>query len=365
VDEQHREAQTRNERLVSQLEENGTLTDPAVATAFRAVLRHRFLPGRQVSDVYEDAAIMTKVLEDGVAVSSSSQPAIMAIMLQQLQVRPGHRVLEIGAGTGYNAALLSRLAGRDGHVVTMDIDEDTCQEARAHLAAAGISDVEVVRGDGAGGWPAGAPYDRLILAASSSDIAPAWRDQLVEEGVIVLPLVLVGPMQLCVAFRRRGSGFVSTDVTCCGFMPLRGAMAVAAEPSERPRTAWLREEGRPAAHTVSHTDLAEGFETWLALTENGYVRRVSAPEDPPSFGFRDEHGLALVTGSGREHPVLVYGEGEAAAQRLVEAHIRWSRRRPRVDRFRVAAHPSGEELEPPGDARVLRRKSFTFVVTAP
>jgi protein-L-isoaspartate(D-aspartate) O-methyltransferase len=365
VDEQHRDAQMRNERLVSKLEENGTLTDPAVATAFRAVLRHRFLPGHPVGDVYEDAAIMTKVLEGGVAVSSSSQPAIMAIMLQQLQVRPGHRVLEIGAGTGYNAALLSRLAGRDGHVVTMDIDDDTCQEARAHLAAAGAAGVEVVQGDGAGGWPDGAPYDRVILAVSSSDIAPAWRDQLVEGGVVVLPLVLAGPMQLCVAFQRSGSGFVSTDVTCCGFMPLRGAMAVAAEPPERPLTVWLREEGRPAGHTVSHADLVEGFETWLALTENAYVRRVSAPEDPPSFGLHDEHGLALVTGAGREHPVLVYGEGEAAARRLVEAHVRWSRGRPRIDRFHVTAHRSGKEPALSDEARVLHRPNFTFVVTAP
>jgi hypothetical protein len=177
--------------------------------------------------------------------------------------------------------------------------------------------------------------------------------------------MLAGPMQLCVAFQRRGSGFVSTDVTCCGFMPLRGAMAVAAEPPRRRLTVWLREEGRPAAHTVSHADLAEGFETWLALTENGYVRRVSAPDDPPSFGLHDEHGLALVTGGGREHAVLAYGEGQAAARRLVEAHVRWSRRRPRVDRFRVSAHRSGEELEPLDSARVLRRPNFTFVVTAP
>src|SRR5919198_3310701 len=95
-----------NEALVASLESGGTLSDRRVAAAFRAVLRHHFLPGHPLKDVYEDTAIMTKFGERGVAVSSSSQPAIMAIMLQQLRAEPGNRVLEIGAGTGYNAALL-------------------------------------------------------------------------------------------------------------------------------------------------------------------------------------------------------------------------------------------------------------------
>src|SRR5438309_12058143 len=113
-----------NEALVASLETNGTLSDQRVAAAFRAVLRHDFLPGHALKDVYEDTAIMTKFGERGVAVSSSSQPAIMAIMLEQLRVGPGQRVLEIGAGTGYNAALLARLAGSEGRVVTLDFDED-------------------------------------------------------------------------------------------------------------------------------------------------------------------------------------------------------------------------------------------------
>src|SRR5437588_7986072 len=122
-----------NEALLASLETSGTLGDHRVAAAFRAVLRHHFLPGHALKDVYEDTAIMTKFGERGVAVSSSSQPAIMAIMLEQLRVGPGHRVLEIGAGTGYNAALLAHLVGSEGHVVTLDFDEDLSRSARAHL----------------------------------------------------------------------------------------------------------------------------------------------------------------------------------------------------------------------------------------
>jgi len=214
-----------NEALVASLETGGTLSDRRVSAAFRAVLRHRFLPGHPLREVYEDTAIMTKFGERGVAVSSSSQPAIMAIMLEQLQAGVGHRVLEIGAGTGYNAALLAHLVGSEGHVVSLDFDEDLCESARAHLAASGIQGVEIHHADGADGWPPGAPYDRMIVTASADDLSPAWLDQLLEGARLVIPLSLAGPIQFSVAFVRRGPSLVSESHSFCGFMPLRGEMA--------------------------------------------------------------------------------------------------------------------------------------------
>src|SRR5260221_1398136 len=109
---------------------------PAVERALLAVPRHLFLPGIPLRDAYADIAIPTH-WEDGVPVSSASQPAIVALMLEQLRVEPGMRVLEVGAGTGYNAALLAELAGPHGRVVTLDIDAEIVAEARAHLDAAG------------------------------------------------------------------------------------------------------------------------------------------------------------------------------------------------------------------------------------
>jgi protein-L-isoaspartate(D-aspartate) O-methyltransferase len=108
------EARERNLELVAQLEAGGSLQEGPVADAFRAVLRHHFLRGRLLAEVYEDTALPTKVDEQGVPVRSSSQPAIMALMLEQLQCRPGQAVLEIGAGTGYNVALLWHLVTPGG-----------------------------------------------------------------------------------------------------------------------------------------------------------------------------------------------------------------------------------------------------------
>jgi protein-L-isoaspartate(D-aspartate) O-methyltransferase len=108
--------------LVDELKNKGAIRTTPVETAFRAVPRHLFVPGVALDEVYRDQSIPTKRL-DGAIVSSSSQPAIMAVMLEQLALEPGHHVLEIGAGAGYNAALMAHIVGETGQVVTVDIDE--------------------------------------------------------------------------------------------------------------------------------------------------------------------------------------------------------------------------------------------------
>src|SRR5262249_53872868 len=121
--------------LLGTVRDRGAARDEAVARALLTVPRHAFLPDIAIDQGYRDDAIVTKRDRDGVPISSSSQPTIMAIMLDQLGVEPGHRVLEIGAGTGYNAALLAQLVGPAGEVTSIDIDEDVVERARAGLAA--------------------------------------------------------------------------------------------------------------------------------------------------------------------------------------------------------------------------------------
>jgi len=358
------EARRRNEQLVDQLEHTGALRDPAVASAFRAVERHHFLPGRPLDEVYEDSAIMTKVGEQGLPLSSSSQPTIMAIMLELLRPETGSRVLEIGAGTGYNAALIAHLVGREGRVVTVDIDPELVEQARAHLAAAGIEGVEVTLADGAGGWPPAAPYDRLIVTAGADDLAPAWAEQLADGGRLVLPLTLAGPGQLCAAFVRRERWLTASELCQCGFLPLRGEMAPGQAPADEELARWLGAGGRPTGHTVPTADLRAGFEMWLALTARGYVRVRPAAEEPTTFGLRDELGLGLVLAEEGANRVVAFGEGEAAARLLVEAHAAWAWERPSLDRLRVVALPSAEAPPTQPGVRIVRRPRFTFVVSS-
>lgn len=213
-----------HQALVDQLVQRKLIATPSVEAAFRSVPRHLFLPDVPPAQVYQDQAIPTKH-DNGQPISSSSQPAIMAIMLEQLAVAPGQRVLEIGAGTGYNAALLANLAGPDGQVVTLDIDADIVGDARSHLAAAGYRHVVVAQHDGALGYPPLAPYDRILLTVGTWDIVPAWREQLAREGRLVLPLTILPGLMLSVALEPVDDEFHSVSALPCGFMPLRGASA--------------------------------------------------------------------------------------------------------------------------------------------
>ncbi len=118
--------------------------------------------------------------------SSCSQPSLVAAMLDALDVREGHRVLEIGTGTGWNAALLSERVGDSGHVVSIEVDADVADHARGSLARAGFGPL-VVTGDGAEGYQPDVPYDRLICTASVRKIPRAWIDQIRPGGLLVAP----------------------------------------------------------------------------------------------------------------------------------------------------------------------------------
>jgi protein-L-isoaspartate(D-aspartate) O-methyltransferase len=209
------------DRLVDDLVRRDVIRSPRIEAAFRAVPRHLFLPGMPLSLVYTDEAIPTKRTA-GRFLSSSSQPAMMAIMLEQLELQPGQRVLELGAGTGYNAALLAHLTAPGGHITTVDVDLDTTVAARRHLEAAGFPGVDVICADGREGWPPAAPYDRIIATAAIESIPPAWRRQLNDGGIIVAP---VGDSrdQRSVALHLINGQVVQRSAVPCGFMFLRDA----------------------------------------------------------------------------------------------------------------------------------------------
>jgi len=307
--------------LVHVLTQGGHIRSRRVEDAFRAVPRHLFVPGVPLEQVYADEVIPTK-FEGDRSISSSSQPAIMAVMLEQLDPRRGQRVLEIGAGTGYNAALLAHIVGPDGYVTTVDIDDDIVEGARAHLAAAGFGPdrVRVARADGVLGYPQGAPYDRIILTVNAEDVAPAWRQQL-RPGPgarLVLPFTIRGNLQAAVAFEpgaAAGSGrLVGVSTELCSFMPLRGSLAgvwtevsLPSDPDlslgldgERDRAidtsaidSWLHGPSRdlPTGVRATQREVLSSLGLWLAIHEQGYCT-ISARDKQDSRDPRDDAGNA-------------------------------------------------------------------------
>ena len=209
------------EAMVSELRDLGALRTDEVVAAFHTVPRHRFAPGEPLESVYAaNSPLVTKRNADGLAISSVSAAHIQATMLEQAQITPGMRVLEVGSG-GYNAALIAELVGDTGEVTSVDIDPDIVARAQECLAAAGYDKVNVVLADAEGGVPEHAPYDRVIVTVGAWDIPPAWIDQLSEDGWIVVPFRFRG-LTRSVVFERTSARLVSRDYRLCGFVPMQG-----------------------------------------------------------------------------------------------------------------------------------------------
>jgi protein-L-isoaspartate(D-aspartate) O-methyltransferase len=208
-------------RMVDDIRLAGHARSGRVEQVMRTVARHRFVPDASVEDGYADKAVITKSTSDGKALSCASVPRIVAMMLDQLDVQPGRRVLEIGAGTGYNAALLADLVGENGEVSTVDIDAEVTAQARENLDATGYERVRVFTRDGALGAAEHAPYERIIATVGSWDIPAAWWDQLAPGGRLVMPLRWRGQTR-SVALVREGDRLRSDSVELCGFVPMLG-----------------------------------------------------------------------------------------------------------------------------------------------
>ncbi len=278
------------EALVSFIDSFGTFRTPQVKDAFRAVPRHLFLPGVDLTTAYAPKPVVTKRDDDGTAISSASSPHVVATMLEQLNVAPGHRVLEIGAATGINAALLAELVGPTGLVVTIELDDDLAASARTSLTATGYDQVEVICGDGALGHPTQAPYEKIIVTAGAWDIVSAWWHQLAVGGRLVVPLRLHGSgLTRSIAFDLEKPGLmVSTGIAVCGFVPMRGAtemredhvqlaadVVLTLDADELPDEAVLAQAlTHPASEhwtgvQVRHDEPAEHLDLWLATTNSG------------------------------------------------------------------------------------------------
>lgn len=402
------ELQQLRNQLVDGLRASGHVTNEQVASAFRTVPRHVFVPCVETELAYRDLPFSIKSDEHGVPISSSSQPAIMARMLEQLDVRPGHRVLEIGTGSGYNAALLAHLVGASGSVVSVDIDDDLVENARAHLAAAGASQVAVRCGDGGLGWPEHAPYDRIIATVGVSDIFPAWVTQLAPDGRLLAPLDLRGP-QRSITWQRVGDHLESVSVVRCGFMRLRGTFAgpeairrISLEPpvflgaaehqamDDDALSAALAQPGAAVDSGVRATldEVSDGLSLWLALHEPAmaWVSSISAAADralnlgvyyavrkPVSLGAAALLGadsLAALVRLDDKQPfelgALPLGPGgHGLAQRLVD-HIRdWDvGGRPGTVGLHVAAYPRDSTVvERPDSGRVIDRSHHRLTLT--
>ncbi len=347
-----------------------------VERAMRTVPRDAFLPGLDLESAYTDQAVTIKDNPGKpLPLSCASVPSVVAMMLEQLGAHAADDVLEIGAGTGYNAALLAELVDR-GSVTTVDNDPDVALHARTRLNATGYEHVTVIERDGLLGAPENAPYDGIIATVGVWDIPATWWDQLKDGGRMVLPLRWRGQTR-SVALTRHGNALVSQGMELCGFVPIIGQHGEKTSPLNVDDTirvhydedqdvdpdglaATLR-TGKPALEVPSAQRVGgeEPFDgVWLRATagddrvcrlevttqalEQGLLRRPAIPVRSPALV--DGNSLAYLTitreGTHAERPfrlgAAAYGpQAEELARDLV-AHIdAWGSDRLTVPRMTI------------------------------
>jgi protein-L-isoaspartate(D-aspartate) O-methyltransferase len=206
-----RSAENRRDRMVQHTIADRGVRDPAVLEAMRSVPRERFVSEVQSRHAYEDHPLPIGCGQ------TISQPFIVALMAEAASIRPGARVLEVGTGSGYGAAVLARLAG---HVVTIERHDELAHRAASVLGELGFDNVEVVTGDGTLGWPDGAPYDAIVVTAAAQEVPPALLEQLADDGRLVIPVGRWGRSQELVCLHRRGEDIDEVDLGGVAFVPL-------------------------------------------------------------------------------------------------------------------------------------------------
>lgn len=193
--------------------ERRNIRDPRVLFAMRAVPRHLFVPPGLAHEAYADQALP---LSDG---QSISQPYVVAFMAEALELRPTDRVLEIGTGSGYSAAVASLICAE---VFTVERQPNLAERASQTLKALRYDRVHVLRGDGTLGWPEHAPYDGILVTAGGPSVPEALLDQLVPGGRLVMPVGLPDQQMLLRVGRTPKGTVVEERLTDVRFVPLIG-----------------------------------------------------------------------------------------------------------------------------------------------
>ncbi|MFX1284426.1 MAG: protein-L-isoaspartate(D-aspartate) O-methyltransferase [Promethearchaeota archaeon] len=214
------------EQLINHYRRRGYVKDEKAFDAFRRVPREKFIPTQMASSAYVDHPL--PLMNTGQTISA---PHMTIMILDYLELAPGQRILEIGAGSGYQAALIAAIVAADeapGHVYSIEIVPKLVEFARENLTRAGFdSSVTVIEGDGTLGYEDKAPYDRVILTAAGPIVPPPLKNQLKIDGCLVMPLGRPGLWQQMTRYWKINDNELKKEkLSSVAFVPLRGKYGV-------------------------------------------------------------------------------------------------------------------------------------------
>jgi protein-L-isoaspartate(D-aspartate) O-methyltransferase len=337
-------------------------------------------PLPELAHIYSDA-VLTHVDAAGQPLpSTNSQPSYVLWLLRLLDLQPGQRVLEIGSGSGWLAAVMGRLVGDDGYVTGLEIIPELAEQSRADLARLDIDNVSVVTADGAQGHAAAAPFDRVIITAATWDLPFVLFDQVTVGGRVLVPVELRGGGCQVTVLRREGTGFVAMQSVGGWFVPLVGPgqrrEGGHVEVTELPfwdEIGWQPSRRIPLP-LATGTEAPGGsavnaFRAFLGRTTPGFATfkhpepaEQKAGRSAESFGVVDRAGRSVALWRGGE--LVAYG-GESPMQTLAQAYTNWTAYgMPGLAGFALRVVPAGSSRV--GNGRVwMETRGETVLIWSP
>lgn len=325
--------------------------------------------------LYHDRALILFGDDDDNIPSTISQPSLVLYMLDMLQLEPGHTVLELGAGSGWNAALLGHLVGSEGQVYSLEIIPELAQTATETIEALGIENTQIIAADGGEGYATGAPYDRAIFTAGAYDLPRHFYEQIKEGGLLLIVIKNEGGGDTLFLLQKKENHFESLDSLPCGFVQMTGKYQL---DSLKPITLETLPDW-PALQTKELSSSPfwwggkgkEGFRwrtlgirSFLGITEPRFRAFKSEKSDEQSyeehfFGLWDEPNQALVIA--KDDQLITYGH-PAARERLLAATRRWvDLGMPSAASFKLRIYPLDAPLVAGEKQWLVKREESQFL----
>ena len=330
---------------------------------------------QHLATIYADRPLMLFGDDDSNVLSTISQPSFVLRMLDMLQLQPGQMVFELGAGSGWNAAMIGRLVAPEGRVFSLEIIPELARTAADTLQSLGITNVNVIAADGGDGYPAGAPYDRAIFTAGSYDLPRAFHEQIKEGGLLMAVIKLEGGGDSLFVLRKTGNHFESVESMPCAFVQLRGKYQVegldAAAISTLPD--WPELQTREVSRTrfwwggrgpESFAWRTMNIRFFLGITEPRFrafktEKTGERPVEEHYFGLWNPDQKSLVLA--KDDWLIAYGNTSARNQLLSLLEQWMALGMPSAASFKLHVYPNGCQVEAHENQWTIKRNDSIFL----
>ena len=327
---------------------------------------------KHLSILYEDNSLSLWNKNGDKRVSTISQPSLVLYMLNLLQLRSGDKILELGAGSGWNAALMGHIVGESGHIYSMEIIPEVAKMATENIKRFGINNVSIIEGDGSDGYQSESPFDRIVFAAGTFDLPRNLYHQIKKGGLLLVVIKIEGGADNLFLLEKKGEYFESIDSLPCKFVPVTGKYSLdSLDPIDlEDLPDWIELQSKEISRTPFWWGYKQVNNIWntmpirffLSINEPLFQTFQSSTTNSPEksfFGIWDRENQSLAIA--KNNQIITYGNPRAREILLDNVHSWIDLGMPGGTCFKLQIYPVDFPVFPQGDRWIVKRQESQFV----